>query len=301
MPQSETLTIHARRTPPLTPNSRDFPDPYDMVVGTKNLTIEFYGYQGAVNFINMENCVNDANRDAMQKIFTDQKNTPLGTELYVWSSGNVALYLSPGEQLNWHRWSLVPVTIGRFIAENGLRGTQFTILCHGLGPVGYGQLVAASEMQTPITTTATTTTNAFPDPYDKDFQSVGLTIEFYGYQGSISPNAMRDCISVASNDVVRHLLVSEAAMNMDDPSYSYSAGGVNLFLSPTEHLTWHMWAFVPIWIQEFVTENEFKGTQFILLWEGFGPVGYGQLTDTSTNTLYTPKVGSSDRHSGTVG
>ena len=285
MPQSETLTIHFRRPQPLTPNSRDFPDPYDMVIGTNNLIIEFYGYQGTVNFINMDNCVNDANQDAMQKIFTDQKNTPLGTDLYVWSSGNVALYLSPGEQLDWDRWSLVPIKIGRFIAENGLRGTQFMILYHGLGPVGYGQLVAASEVQAPITTTATTTTNAFPDPYDRRVQSIGLTIEFYGYQGSMSSSALRDCISVANTDVVRHLLISEAAMNMEAPSYTYSAGGVNLFLSPTENLKWHMWAFVPIWIQEFVTENEFKGTQFILLWEGLGPVGSGQLTNTSTNTL----------------
>ncbi|KAF6225976.1 hypothetical protein HO173_012643 [Letharia columbiana] len=143
-------------------------------------------------------------------------------------------------------------------------------------------VLLANEPQSLI---AATTTNAFPDPYDRNIESIGLTIEFYGYRGSISPFGLSDCISAASNDVVRHLLESEAPMNMEAPSYSYLDSGVNLFLIPNDSLTWHMWAFVPGWIQEFVTENEFKGTQFVLLWEGFGPVGFGQLVNTSTGTL----------------
>lgn len=103
---------------------------------------------------------------------------------------------------------------------------------------------------------------------------------------------MRDCILAASSDVVRHLEMSEAAMSLQAPSYSYTAGGVNLFLSPTEYLTWGMCAFVPMWIQEFVTENKFKGTQFVLLWEGFAePVGFGHLVNTSIEMLSVPRVG----------
>lgn len=266
----------------LTSDSRDFPDPYDFVVGNNKLIIEFYGYQDPVKYTDMDLCVGDANSDIIQKIMTDQGNTPMGMVPYVWSSGNVALYLSPGEQLTWEKWSLVPVAIARFIVENGLKGTQYILLWHELGPVGYGQLVTTSGAQN-LATTATT--NAFPDPYDKTFASIGLTIEFYGYQGSISPMAMRDCMSAAMDEVVRNIFQGEVAMDVEARSYSYSADEVTLFLSPTENLTWQKWAFMPLRIQEFVTENEFKGTQFLILWEGFGPVGFGQLTHTSTEVL----------------
>lgn len=49
-------------------------------------------------------------------------------------------------------------------------------------------------------------------------------MEFYSYRGSIPPIAMRDCILAASSDVVRHLEMSEAAMSLQAPSYSYTAG-----------------------------------------------------------------------------
>lgn len=263
-----------------------------MVIGNNKLTIEFYGYQAPVDFSDMNNCVSDANSDMLQKIMADQENTPMGTDPYVWSSGDVAFYLSPGEELTWGKWSLVPVAIARFLMENGLKGTQFILLWHELGPVGYGQLVTTSGAQSPGTTA---TANAFPDPYDKEIESIGLTIEFYDYQGWTSSTAIRDCVSAASNDVVRHLLERETPMSVEAPSYTYSADGVSLFLIPDHSLTWHMWAFVPVWIQEFVTQNEFKGTQFILVWEGFGPVGFGQLMSTSTGVLSKAAVLRSSR------
>ena len=249
----------------LTSNSHGFPDPYDFIVGDDKLTVEFYAYQDTVNSIAMHACMGAANRDMIQKVMADRYDEHMGVGPYVWTSGDVTLYLSPGEQLTWGKWSLAPAAMGEFIRNNELRGTQFILLWNGLGPVGYGQLVKTSQARSLQSITGPT--NAFPDPYDRRIVSIGLTMEFYGYRGSISPTAMRDCISAASSDVMRHVLMSETAMSMQAPSYSYTAGGVNLFLSPTEHLTWHMWAFVPAWIQEFVSENDFKGTQFILLWE----------------------------------
>ena len=257
-------------------------------MGNNRLTIEFYNYQDKVKVTYMDSCVRDANHKVIQKILAGQGNAPMGPDPYVWSSGNVSLYLSPDEQLTWARWSFVPAAIGKFVAENGLKGTQFIILWHELGPIGYGQLVASSEAPS---LTANAAGNALPDPYDMTIQSIGLTIEFYGYQGSMSPTAISECISAAVYDVLQHVAESQATMRMEAPSYSYSAGGVNLFLSPKRNLKWGMWAFVPNWIQEFVATNGFRGTQFILLWEGFGVVGYGQLVSTSINTAFTPKLG----------
>ena len=256
-------------------HSHNYPDPYDFVFGPQ-LTIEFYGYQGTVTFADMSACVTAANQDMVRKFLADQGNDPIGPGPYVWSSGNVALHLDPDEQLTWAQWSMVPAAISGFVYGNELKGTQFIVLWHDLGPIGSGQLAASQPVPATI--------HSFPDPYDKHIADLGLTMEFYGYRGTISAVGMRDCVAVASDDIVRHLLVDEAPMSQEASSYSYSAGGVHLFLSPTEHLTWHMWAFVPIWIQEFVTENDFKETQFILLWEGFGVVGVGQLTTELNDT-----------------
>lgn len=218
-----------------------------------------------------------ANRDVRQKFGAGQADTLMGTTPYVWSTDKVELLLCPGDRLTWEMWSTVPIVSETFICENGYRGTQFILLWHGIGPVGYGQLLARSGGR------SSTTINAFPDPYDKVIAGTALTIEFYGYRGSIAPTAMRECIGVASSDVVRHLLESDSPMTLEAPSYSWSADGVSLFLTPAESLTWHKWALIPIWIQEFVTENGFKGTQFVLLWEGFGDVGSGQLVNTSVH------------------
>lgn len=270
---------------PLIRNSHNFRDPYDLVIGHERLTIEFFGYQGIVNYADMHKCVSDANNDILQKMTEHEADTLMGTDPYVWSSGDTALYLNPDEQLTWSVWSFVPSALEFFITENELKGTQFAILWHELGPIGYGQLVTTREAQYSKTRT---TINAFPDPYDRTVESIGLTMEFYGYQGSIFPLDMRYCIATASNEIVRHLMEGEASVKLAAPSYSYSMGEINLFLDPGEDLTWAMWAYVPIWVQEFVTENQFKGTQFILMWEGLGPVGSGHLVNTSTHVLSLP-------------
>lgn len=55
----------------------------------------------------------------------------------------------------------------RIMINNGLRGTQFILLWREIGPVGYGQLVAAVETQVSMPTFSTAATNAFLEPFDK--------------------------------------------------------------------------------------------------------------------------------------
>lgn len=141
--------------------------------------------------------------------------------------------------------------------------------------------------QSPRTATNTTATaiRAFPDPFDQHWGSAGLTVEFYGYRGSMSPCAMRDCVVAASVDFRTRLSFIEGPMTEIASSYSYSAGGVSLALIPSEGLFWYMWAFLPFLIQIFVRENEFKGTQFIIIRDGVGPIGSGHLIHESRDGL----------------
>ena len=126
-----------------------------------------------------------------------------------------------------------------------------------------------------------TSANTFPDPYDKPLG--GLVIRFYDYHGAISPTAMRDCISAANIDITRYLDSQTPRPMGARTVWSYSGGGVNFLITPSVQLTWLMWALIPDRIQEFVTENEFKGTKFVLLLEGYRPIGFGHLVRTSTS------------------
>ena len=258
------------------------------MVEASGLTIEFYGYRGKVKNADLDNCMRKVNDEVKEKVKAGRAQSRMGANPYVYLGGQVALYLSPGERLTWSRWSLAPGAIKRFVIENGLKGTQFILLWHGLGPVGYGQLIPTSETRSSMTATPSTAPGPFPDPFDRHFDVLGLTIEFYGYWGRISTVAMDDCVLAAENDVGRHARVITTPMTLAAPSYSYSAGHVNLFLTPTENMTWYMWAMLPTLIQQFVTENEFKGTQFIVLEPRLGLVGYGQLVNTSTGLLSLP-------------
>ena len=207
----------------------------------------------------------------------------MGAYLYTWPAGHVTLSLNSGSRLKWSMWSLAPPAIKRFTTENGLRGTQFVLLWHGIGPVGYGRL------NTTTTTLSTKATEGFPDPCSRHFALTSSTIEFYGYQGSIYPVGLLHCMEGAYRDVERYVEEGERSMTVVAPYFSYSAGGVNLFLQPNENLTWHLWSSMPFYIQQFVTENEFKGTQFILFKEDGGLLGYGHLINESISVLSVPR------------
>ena len=215
----------------------------------------------------------------------------MGPGPYVWSGGDATLFLSPdGEALTWARWSVAPLAIRQIIMSNAYRGTQFVLLWRGIGPVGYGQLIAEKSQAVSLSSSATgtgavTALKAIPDPMVRDFESIGASIVFYAYGESVSPQALSQCISLASHDIVVHLRRSEAPTHMSLTEYTYAVDGVALVLNPGRTLTWDMWAFAPIWIHDFVTENEFKGTQFILSYVGFGAVAYGELVSTESGKV----------------
>ena len=252
------------------------------------LTVEFYGYRVEVDKTDLDNCMRKVNDEVREQLRAGRAQISMGASPYVYIGDQVTLYLSPGEDLTWSKWSLAPAAIKRFVLDNGLKGTQFILLWHGLGPVGYGQLVSTSEMGSSMTATSSATPNAYPDPFDTHLDVLDLTVEFYGYRGRISPEAMRNCIAAADNDIAQHAFAITEPMTLVAPRYSYSAGEVNLFLAPTETLTWYKWAILPTLIEQFVTANGLKGTQFIILEPRLGPVGYGQLTNTSTSLLSLP-------------
>ena len=255
----------------LIPKSDVYPDPYYYAL-SEVLTIELSGYHGRINDTDLWDCINNAMRDVELKVTTGQEATLMTQIRYFWSAGDVELYLTPGPHLTWRRWSQVPLGLRIFVRRNEHKGTQFVVLENGEWPMGYGQLIAASE-------TTPAATNAFPDPYHKRY-SDGLTIEFHGYRGQIPAMAMEDCLDDAADEVVRHLQGLSDPMTMTAPSFTYSRGGVTLSLVPTTHLLWHTWAFIPIFIKKFVTENGLRGTQFTLSWEGIGPLGHGELVHT---------------------
>ena len=267
-------------------SSINIPDPFDFVTANPQLIVEFYGYQGRINYDDLAICIGHAYDDVVREISNGRGQLPMSAGPYVWSAGKAALYLIPDEELTWARWSAAPLAIRRVITFNAYRGTQFVLLWRGLGPVGYGQLVAETPVVSSSSSSSSSsalTVNAIPDPTERYFGSIGLTIKFYGYRGSVSPRAMGTCVRLAFQDILAHVPQSAASMRVLATEYTYSAGGVTLVLVPRETLTWSMWGFVPIWIEEFVVENGLKGTQFVLTYTTFGAVAYGQLIGMSTS------------------
>ena len=140
------------------------------------LTIEFYGYRGRVKYADLDNCIRRVNAEVMEEVKAGRAQSSMGASPYVYFGGQVTLYLSPGEDLTWSKWSLAPAAIKQFVLENVLKGTQFILLWHGLGPVGYGHLVAASETRPLMTAITSTAPIAFPDPFDRHSEVLDDTI-----------------------------------------------------------------------------------------------------------------------------
>lgn len=129
------------------------------------LTIEFYGYQDPLNYFDMCNCESAALEDAKQKIKDHEGYNTMAPGPYVWSSGNVALYMIPAdEQLTWNKWYMMPRIITSFVEDNELKGTQFIVLWRGVGPIASGHFITTREAQ------SLTTMHAFSDPYDKHIE-----------------------------------------------------------------------------------------------------------------------------------
>lgn len=148
-PETIGVYTHAafnKKNKPLIPTTSLFPDPYDLDVLTDQLTIECYGYRDPVPDSDLDKTKTAVSKDLWRKIYTQhQERTPMGTSKpYLWSSSDVYISLHPDERLTRGQCLLAPVQMKRFLKDNGLRGMQFVLLWHGLGPVGYGQLVCGS-------------------------------------------------------------------------------------------------------------------------------------------------------------
>ena len=165
-----------KKTRTLISDSEVFPDPYDFVVEANVLTIEFFGYRGEVKYVDLDDCMRKVNDEVIEEVKAGRAQSPMGGNPYVYVGGRVALFLRPGKHLTWSKWSLAPTAIKRFVLENGLKETQFILRWHGLGPVGYGQLVATSETRSSLRATSSTAPNAFPDPFDRHLDLLDLTV-----------------------------------------------------------------------------------------------------------------------------
>ena len=260
------------------------PDPYDLRI--QGSTIRFYGYRNpnTVPLVDLNGCYLQAKEVASSKILAGQAEMPVGTNAQSWSSGSVYLRIEPGSQMTWRDWSEALLSIRLFVYTNELKGTQFLFLKDGLGQIGTGSILREPEAKYVATNTSVSVLpNPIPDPYSLRLD--GLTVEFSGYRGRVSPFGLEECIVAAYQDVQRHASSGETTMTA--PSYSYSAGGVNLYLRPEGQLTWDVWFDVPLRIQGFVMKNKFKETQFVLTSDEFGRIGSGRLVSVAGASIDT--------------
>ncbi len=128
--------------------------------------------------------------------------------------------------------------------------------------------------------TLTSHSRNYPDPYEKRVGDV-LTIEFYGYQEPLNYEDMCNCEIAALEDGEQKMRDHEGRNPMPPGPYVWSSGSVALHMIPEgEKLTWSKWYTVPRLITSFVEDNDLKGTQFIMLWRGLGPIASGRFVTT---------------------
>ena len=270
----------------LTRHRGPFPDPYDYVL-PGGLTVKYFGYSrpNAIALQELNLCYERAVQTAYIKVNHGQGEIPVGTNPQSWSSGNIYLRIEPGQQMTWRDWSEALISIRLFVYTNELKGTQFLIQKDGHGQIGTGSILREPEAKyVPTNTSVTALPTPIPDPYNLRLQ--GLTVEFYGYGGRVSPFGLEECVVAAYQDVQRH--VSSHETTMTAPSYSYSDEGVNLYLRPEGgRLTWDIWFDVPLRIQGFVMKNKFREMQFILKSDEFGRIGSGRLVNVAGASIDT--------------
>ena len=268
----------------LTRHSIQYPDPYDF--HQASLTLRFHGYRNpnTIPLDDLNGCYHQAKDIASSKVMSGHGEIPMGTNPQSWSSGNIYLRIEPGAQMTWRDWSEALLSIRLFVYTNELKGTQFLFQKDGLGQIGTGSI-----LQEPSSTSVATNTsvsvlpNPIPDPYDLRLQ--GLTVQFSGYRGRVSPFGLEECVVAAYQDIQRH---TSSQTTMTAPSYSYSARGVNLSLRPEgQRLTWDVWYDVPLRIQGFVMKNKLRETQFVLLSDEFGRIGSGRLVSVAGASMDT--------------
>ena len=122
------------------------------------------------------------------------------------------------------------------------------------------------------------------DPWDVHIQDTPMTIEWYGYRDTLDSSQTRRCIEKAASEALQHLWMGHRATPIGALPYSYSDGRLNLWLrvEPGETLVWLSWLKVLFIFPQYLEANEWKGTQFLILWDEHGEtkaVAFGHLLE----------------------
>ncbi len=107
------------------------------------------------------------------------------------------------------------------------------------------------------------------DPWDMPIDGTPMTIEWYGYRDPLPVSKTERCVDKAIAEMTEHVWGGHWATPMGHLPYSYSDGNVNLCLEiqPGETLVWVLWSEVLLCFPQYVETNDWRGTQFIILWD----------------------------------
>ena len=122
------------------------------------------------------------------------------------------------------------------------------------------------------------------DPWDMRIQGTPMTIEWYGYRRTLDSSHTRQCLEQAAYEALQRLYMGHWATPIGPLPYSYSDGNFNLWLrvEPGETLIWLSWSEVLSIFPQYLEANEWKGTQFLILWDEHGEtrvVAFGHLLE----------------------
>ena len=104
------------------------------------------------------------------------------------------------------------------------------------------------------------------DPWDMSIPYTMLTIEWYGYRDPLPVSEAQHCINEAMREAMKAVR-SRVMSGLQHVPYSYSSGGVNLWLKVEldEVLDWLFWLQTLRSFSQYGKANEWRGTQFLLL------------------------------------
>ena len=120
------------------------------------------------------------------------------------------------------------------------------------------------------------------DPWDVRLDGTPITIEWYGYRDPLPVSEVQRCVTKAAVEAANRAWGGHWATPMGSFPYSWTNGSVNLWLGnePGETLIWLDWSTVLLQFPQYLEANEWRGTQFIILWDEMGEtkvIAFGHL------------------------
>lgn len=120
------------------------------------------------------------------------------------------------------------------------------------------------------------------DPWDMHVYGTFFTIEWYGYRDPLPIAETQRCVKKAAREAADRVWGGYWATPMESLPYSYLDGTVNLWLriEAGETLIWLYWSGVLLCFPQYLEANEWRGTQFVLLWNEGGEtkvIAFGHL------------------------